>query len=408
MKVKILIFFTVISVLLSGCSIIQSPETARKEIMNSSSVDNSDFEVKSVWIAYYELQKFTDGKDKNEFSESINSAFKELFNMGFNTVTVQVRPCADAFYKSKYFPCSKYCFGEQGCEMPYDPLEIMVESAHSNHLKIEAWINPYRVSQDGDINSLSEGNIAKEWYSEKSNNVYITDNGIFFNPASDEVVDLILNGVKEILESYAVDSIHFDDYFYPTVNEDIDVAEYEKYQSDGGVLALNDWRRERVSNMIKSVYSAIKAINKEVKFGISPAANIDNDYNKLYADVERWCREEGFIDYICPQIYFGFKNESLPFMQTVKKWISISERDLYIGLPLYKSGKADSYASINNQEAINEFVNNRNVISRQINYLRKIDFIKGIYVFSYDCLFSNECKEEVQNMLKALQDSSQS
>lgn len=37
--------------------------------------------------------------------------------------------------------------------------------------------------------------------------------------------------------------------------------------------------------MIKSVYSAVKAINKSVTFGISPASDMDYDYSTLYADV---------------------------------------------------------------------------------------------------------------------------
>ena len=70
--------------------------------------------------------------------------------------------------------------------------------------------------------------------------------------------------------------------------------------------------------MIKSVYSAVKTINKSVTFGISPASDMDYDYSTLYADVIKWSRNEGYIDYICPQIYFGFKNENQPFMQTTK------------------------------------------------------------------------------------------
>ena len=72
--------------------------------------------------------------------------------------------------------------------------------------------------------------------------------------------------------------------------------------------------------MIKSVYSAVKTINKSVTFGISPASDMDYDYSALYADVIKWSRNEGYIDYICPQIYFGFKNENQPFMQTTKLW----------------------------------------------------------------------------------------
>jgi hypothetical protein len=92
-------------------------------------------------------------------------------------------------------------------------------------------------------------------------------------------------------------------------------------------------------------------------------------------------------------------------MFTTKKWVSITNCDLYIGLPLYKCNKADKYAAENEDDRINEFVNNQNIISRQITYISKIDKIKGFYVFSYSYLFDENCKEEVDNMLKVMQNS---
>ncbi|MBR3149589.1 MAG: family 10 glycosylhydrolase [Eubacterium sp.] len=339
-------------------------------------------------------------KSENDLKKSIKNAFKKVKRMGFNTVTVQIRPFADAFYKSKYFPTSEYITEKQGDEIEYDPLLIMCETAKSLDLKIEAWINPYRISNGSDINKLSGKNIAKKWYKgKKKNNVYVSKSGIFFNPASDDVINLIVNGVKEIVSSYSIDAIHFDDYFYPTKDKEIDKTNYKKYK---GKLSLADFRREKVSNMIKKVYKAIKSINPDVQFGISPAANIKEDYNNLYADVTRWAKEEGYCDYICPQVYFGFKNVYQPFMFTVKKWVSITEKELYIGLPLYKAGLPDKYAAQENKSNINEFVNNNNIIARQIEYVTKIGEIKGYYVFSYGCLEDERCKKEVDNMLKVM------
>ncbi len=386
---------------LSGCSVgIQNNKG--KE---SSPEPVSDDYVKSVWIAYYELREFLNGSNEKEFANKISDAFSEIGSMGFNSVTVQVRPCADAFYRSKNFPSSEYCFSTQGSDMPYDPLEIMCETAHKNNLRIEAWINPYRVSQNSDITKLCEKNIAKRWYysSKKKRNVYITDKKIFFNPASHEVRRLIINGVKEIVQNYSVDAIHFDDYFYPTAKKDIDSREYKKYQKEGGKLTLADWRRENINKMIKGVYKAVKGINSKVKFGISPASDIENDKNVLYADVEKWVSDKEYIDYICPQIYFGFKNVYQPFMFTVKKWTYITDCDLYIGLPLYKANKYDKYAASENSSIRSEFINNDNIIARQIEYISKIDKIKGFYVFSYSYLKDENAKAEVENMLKVMQ-----
>lgn len=223
---KIIVCFLSISLLFCGC-------VNNRANKNNEPIDN--VYVKSVWFTYYELEKFTSTcGNENEFKKSIKSAFQKIKSFGLNTVTVQVRPCADAFYNSQYFPVSKYCFGQEGGELKYDPLKIMVDVAHNVGLRIEAWVNPYRVSQSNDINSLSDKNIAKAWYNsaENKSNVYIDDK-IYFNPASKTVEELIVNGIKEIVNNYAVDSIQFDDYFYPTSNNDIDENEYQLYKKNG-------------------------------------------------------------------------------------------------------------------------------------------------------------------------------
>ena len=396
---KVILTLLSLSILLCGCSI--SSPIKEKATVQPFIETGADEYIKSVWITYYELNKLIDNNDEEAFKNKVSNAFGELYSMGFNSVTVQVRAFADAFYKSDYFPLSKYCFGEQGGEMKYDVLRILCEIAKANNLRIEAWINPYRVSFDKDINKLCENNIAKKWYkSSKKSNVFICKSGIFFNPASKDVTNLIIDGVSEIVENYDIDSIHFDDYFYPETSKKIDAAEYKKYSSN---KSLSAFRRECVNNMIKSVNKAIKSINKDVEFCISPASNIKNDYNNLYADVEKWAGDSNYCDSICPQIYFGFKNVYQPFMFTVKNWAEISDNKLYIGLPLYKCGKADKFASQNDIEAINEFKTSENIIARQINYLAKIDKVKGFYVFSYSSLFDDKCKNEIENMIKAIQ-----
>ena len=357
---------------------------------------------KAVWIAYYELSEFTKGKSEYEFEQKINDEFSKLSSYGFNTVTVQIRPCADAFYLSEYFPSSVYFNGTQGGEMLYDPLEIMCSVAQKYKLNIEAWINPYRVSQDDDYTKLSPDNFAIK----NKRMTKVVDGKIYFNPAYDKVTDLIANGVKEIVKNYNISAIHFDDYFYPTKSKNFDKKEYKKY---GGDLSLTDWRRQNVTNMVKRVYETIKTVNKNIEFGISPASNIENDKNSLYADIETWVKNR-YVDYICPQVYFGFKNVYQPFMFTVKKWVKLCENtdvDLYIGLPLYKANTKDKYAAENDKSIINEFRNNNDIIARQITYISKIDKIKGYYIFSFSQLTSENAKEEVSNMLKVMQSNSQ-
>ena len=237
---------------------------------------------------------------------------------------------------------------------------------------------------------------------DKINNIPHDFNGKFVVEESySEVTDLIVNGVKEIILNYDVDSICFDDYFYPTKDKKIDKEAYSAYKNSSGKMSLFDWRRENVNIMIKSVYSAIKSNNKNITFGISPASDMDYDYSTLYADVIKWSRNEGYIDYICPQIYFGFKNENQPFMQTTKMWCDNATCKLYVALPMYKSNSEDEYAG---ESGKNEFKKEKDIVARQITYLSKIDNVRGYYIFSYSSLKDNE---ETSNVYSAMQNSSQ-
>lgn len=387
---KKIILSVILIFCLAGCSL---------SLPDGKDAVNAQEYVKAVWITYYELSGFTQDSTEQEFKKEINKAFKELKSNGFNRVTVQVRPFADAFYKSDYFPVSSYCFKEQGGDLIYDPLEIMVASAHRYGLSFEAWINPYRVSNSSDFSGLSADNKAVEW--KDTDNLIVCDSGIYFNPASEKVTELIVNGVREIAENYEVDSVCFDDYFYPASDKDIDKTSYDAYKKSGGELAQGDWRRENVSNMVKSVYSALKSVNENITFGISPASDIENNYNNLYADVKKWSTEKGYVDYICPQIYFGFQNESQPFMKTAKSWVGTAECTLYVALPLYKAGKEDEFAG---DSGVNEFVENNNIIARQVTYLSKISGVSGYYIFSYSSLKESD---ETKNLYSAMQNSSQ-
>ena len=83
-----------------------------------------------------------------------------------NAVILQVRPCSDAFYPSDRFPWSSYLTGGQDTAPSggFDPLEYWVEKAHALGLELHAWINPFRVTRDGqqEYDRLSASSPAKE------------------------------------------------------------------------------------------------------------------------------------------------------------------------------------------------------------------------------------------------------
>ena len=222
---RFILILIVLSFFLTSCTSTNITEPKQEKNI----IEGSTERVKAVWINYNELSMKSEAdKSENAFRIKAENMMKSCAEYGFNRVFVQARPFCDAFYKSELFPASEYLSGAQGEYIGYDALEILCEFAHKYSLKIDAWINPYRVSYKTDINALCEDSIARKWYFSDDNvrNVIVLPNGIYFNPAKDAVHKLILDGVREIINNYDVDGIHMDDYFYPTTDSTFDETEY--------------------------------------------------------------------------------------------------------------------------------------------------------------------------------------
>ncbi len=363
-------------------------------------------ETRAVWISYLEYQSVLQGKTKSQFTNSIKTMFGNLAKDGFNTVFVHVRSHSDAMYDSDIFPWSVYCTGTEGNDPGFDPLGIMVSEAHSAGLKIEAWINPYRIKGNSNTSKIAKSSPAYKWLD--TGKVVVLESGIYYNPADEDVIDLIVSGVEEIVRNYDVDGIHFDDYFYPTTAESFDKEYYNEYKANGGNLKLAAWRRQNVNILIKEVYSAIKSIDSSCRFGISPAGNMDQNYNTLYCDVYTWVTSKGYVDYICPQIYFGFNNKSKPYLDVLSEFsdmITRNDVELIAGLAAYKIGAEDTYAGDSGKR---EWIENNDILARQITAARNESRYSGFALYRYDSLYNpasgvkSAVKAERNNLLEII------
>lgn len=355
-------------------------------------------EMRGVWVSYIELDM------QNETDKS-ESAFREKFkdiaitskNAGFNTLIVQVRPFCDALYKSAHFPYSHILSGEQGVSPDYDALKVMCEICSELDLDIHAWVNPYRISTDSTPQTLSENNpyvIDNELGEE-------TENGIFLNPANKMARKLIIDGVTEIVKNYDVDGIQFDDYFYPTQDSDFDDTEYADYVETVGemnCMSIDNWRLANVNTLICDTYRAIHKISDDVEFGISPQGNIDNNA-KIYADVKSWCICKGFVDYICPQLYYSLENPALTFENSLNSWASLDINKnvkLYVGLAGYKA---------NTDSDEGTWLYSDNVLSKEYKIAMQNEKVSGIMLYSYSALEDENASAEISNLTNAIKNS---
>lgn len=190
-------------------------------------------DVKAMWLSQFDLTSvYKNGstqRAEDDFRARIHTILQNVVNNGFNTVFLQVRPNADSFYPSAYYPPSKYVVGSYGNDFSYDPVAIVIAEAHELGLSIHAWINPLRGMSDAEIQQIASDYAIRQWYDDKSlRGKYLVKSGSlwYLNPAYAEVRDLIVHGAREILQRYDVDGLHMDDYFYPTQDASFDATAY--------------------------------------------------------------------------------------------------------------------------------------------------------------------------------------
>lgn len=369
---------------------------------NNKKIEKKSLEKRAVFISYIELGNNLRGKSEKEMKNTIDNMIDTASNFGFNMIILQVRTFSDAIYKSSIFPSSRSVVNKEGDLLPFDILEYFIKSSHKKEIELHAWINPYRVSNTTDTSLISKDN---PFYDLLDSDAVMTieNKGIYYNPANKKVESLILDGIREIITNYDVDGVHFDDYFYPP-SSTIDEMEYKEALLNNNNLSLQEFRLDVISSLIKKTYNLIKEYNKNILFGISPDGNIDNNYNSNYVDTRLFATKKGYVDYLMPQVYYGFLNSAKPFEETVKSWNNLITNDIFLipALAFYKTGNIDNYA----KDGINEWIDYNNIISREVMLSRELSNYNGFAIFRYDSIFGNDLtstsfleRENLKNIL---------
>lgn len=271
---------------------------------------------------------------------------------GLNAVIFQVRPSADALWPSPHEPWSQYLTGTQGKDPGWDPLGTAVTEAHARGLELHAWFNPYRVSNQTDPKKLVATHPARvhpDW-------VVPYGGKLYYDPGLPEVRAFVQDAMLDAVSRYDIDAVHWDDYFYPYPVSGQTFDDADTYAAHGGGFSSKAaWRRDNIDRLVKETSDRIKEIKPHVRFGISPfgvwrnkttdplgsptSAGVQT-YDDLYADTRKWIKE-GWIDYICPQLYWSIGQSGADYAELVPWWAEVvdgTDVDLYIGEALYKAG----------------------------------------------------------------------
>lgn len=384
---KKIIGFLFIVILVFACYYLLSNYKEPKEESNLK--DNS--EVRGVFVSYIDYGNLL-GKTKKEQENIINEMINNIYYFGFNSIILQVRSFSDAIYESDIYESSHVVVFEEGDPLNFDILDYFIKQAKKKGIEIYAWVNPYRIRNDNDISGISRDSYYYDWLD--SDNVEITDKGIYLNPASSEVLEYITLGLKELCNNYDIKGVIYDDYYYPD-----DTIDLKTYKNSNSKLSIKEYRINNINKLLEESYKTIKSVNNNLKFGISPAGNIENNYDREYLDVENVLKSD-YVDFVIPQLYYGFNNSSKPYIRTLDDWVklNVKNKDLYVALSLYKSGKVDLYAG----DGENEWLEEDDIIRKQILISRNKKSYNGFYIFRYEYLFkiyeNDNLNKEVENL----------
>ena len=313
-------------------------------------------EMRGLWVAtvgnidWPSRNSLTADQQRAELTD----IFDRAAATGFNAIVFQIRPSADAVYRSALEPWASLLGGAQGADPGYDPLELAVQLAHARGMELHAWINPFRAGNAADSGRLAPSHV----FNTNREMVRVYGAQLWLDPGDAAVQDRVMRVVSDIVQRYDIDAIHADDYFYPYQEKDasghtIDFPDSASYARSGSSLARDDWRRSNIDTFVARMYRDVHALKPAMKVGLSPfgiwrpgnplgVAGLDA-YATLYADSRKWL-QHGWVDYLAPQLYWAIAAPQQSFPALLDWWLSqnTARRHVWPGLAAYRVGAANN------------------------------------------------------------------
>lgn len=308
-------------------------------------VQQSGSPVVAAWLTAVSLSDMLKGATEAAYRAAVHQELTWLCENGFTDVFVQVRSNGDAYYRSRVYPRAA------SWSQDFDPFQVFLEENQQVGLQVHAWINPYRCQTAGQMLKIPDTYPTRMWAQEQAESIVQVSGRWYLNPADAHAQALICTGAQELLDGYDIAGLHIDDYFYPTTEPELDAAAFAASRSED----LTAWRTEQVNTLVAALYAQAHAADRI--FSISPRGDPAASAQLLYADPETWCSQSGYCDWILPQLYYGFDNETCGFAEMLALWKGMVQTDgvrLIPGICTYKVGQADDWAGTGRMEWLTE------------------------------------------------------
>lgn len=308
--------------LLLGCSITLSAQ-------------NNEF--RATWVVTSQYISASSSIEENK--ARIIKILDEHKKAHMTAVLWQVRQSGTAYYQSSYEPWGPYAGGSYP---GFDPLAFVIQEAHKRGLEVHAWFNTFMISSNaaGRVTALHP-----EWICTNGSGAPMTKY-YALSPGLEQVRKYTLDVAMEIVNNYDIDGLHLDyirwneydnaDMFSKRTDEfplDGMISEEKllrlkstepvdrfifdtQHPYSGGVPAgyttWGDWRRDCVTDFVKSVHDSIEKVKPYVRLSVAAIGKYkdggDNGWNGYYVvfqDAAKWFNL-GYIDQLTPMHYHWY------------------------------------------------------------------------------------------------------
>jgi uncharacterized lipoprotein YddW (UPF0748 family) len=320
--------------------------------------------------------------------ESIANVVRTAETGGFNTLLVQVRGRGEAFYKSAIEPRATDLDRQPDT---FDPLATAIELGHRAGLQVHAWVNIDLVAS-GTTLPRSRGHIASthpewlmvprplatalhhvtprspgylgtlaRWTHAQSAQV----EGLYLSPITAEAQDYSASVIKEIVEKYSVDGIHFDYIRYPNAEFDYSpsalalfrlavapkVSAAERQRLDRAATSdvtawadalASDWaafRRDRLTQLARRLSGVVRAARPSALVSAAVVPGAAEARDGRLQDWLLWART-GYLDVVCPMIYTTDASEFTTKVQAIDA--ELGEIPFWAGIGAYRLAVAQT------------------------------------------------------------------
>ena len=286
-------------------------------------------EFRAAWVAaVYNIDwPSTSGLSASAQQAEARAILDKLASLKMNAVILQVRPHADALYSSSREPWSPWLTGTMGKSPGYDPLAYWIQQGHARGIEIHAWFNPFRALASTS-HSCSKSHVSNT----RPDLIKRYGTMLWCDPSSPDTRSQALAAILDVVRRYDIDGVHLDDYFYPYPTGGLTFP-------DGKSPAQ---RRAVVDSFVSQLYSSVKTQKPWVRVGISPfgiwkpgvpagiEAGVDA-YEDLAGDSRKWL-QNGWVDYLAPQLYWRISPGKQSFPALLEWWRSQGSRPVWPGI----------------------------------------------------------------------------